>query len=330
MTWTVAAVAIFLVLASPLGAHAQQLTREADISVGHSTDEVQAAGIQARVFGTLRNAWKVYLEASWAGVTAPGSDAFGAAFPYDRRVRPIEAYVERFGQPGGMLVGVRAGRYRVPFGIYSRSDHGYAGFTRAPLIRYGRDWTLSNTALEAGGAVLVGVPALSVEASVGMPTDTGEHPRPRTLDGVVRLQAFHGPLIVGVSYLNTRAFAEGPWVTGREQFGGIDARWMNGGLQLRGEWIFGRPFDEAATYGGYVDVTLHRESMGPVTMVARAERLDYPAGEFSEYLRRYTVGARVRAPMSLSLQINLLHQPGGFVGGQRVAVDVSLTQTFRF
>jgi hypothetical protein len=325
-----AAALIAALLVAPPAIGAQTLIREAELSVGHSTDEVQAAGMQGRVFGALTEAWKVYLEASWAGVTKTGSDAFGAAFPYDNRIRPMEVYAERLGSAGGMLVGLRAGRYRVPFGIYGRSEHGYSGFTRAPLIRYGADWALSNIALDTGVAVLVGTPALQVEASLGVPTDDIDRPRPRTANGVIRVQAFRGPFIVGASYLNGRAYAEGPWVTGRSSFGGVDARWMHAGVQLRGEWIFGRPFDDVATYGGYVDMTLHRESMGPVTLVLRAERLDYPADEFSEYLRRYTAGVRVRTPINLSLQLNLHRQPGGFVDGRAVALDVGLTQTIRF
>jgi hypothetical protein len=326
---TAAALAVAF-LALPHTVVAQGLTGETDMSFGHSTDDVQAGGVQVRVFGTAAAGWRVHLEASWAGVTRPGSDAFGAAFPYDRRVRPMEVYAEKLARPGGMLLGIRAGRYRVPFGIHNRSDHGYSGFTRAPLIRYGEDWALSNTDLEAGAAVLVGVPAFSVEASLGTPLDSDETPRPRTVDAVVRLQAFHGPLIVGASVMSTRPHAEGPWVTGRTTFGGVDARWMRGGVQLRGEWIAGRPFDAVSTSGGYVDVTVHRDGMGPVTAVARAERLDYDAGEFSSYSRRYTVGARIRAFRDLSVQINLLRQPGGFLGGRPVALDLGLTQTIRF
>lgn len=329
MTRTIGALACALVW--PTAALAQSLTREVDVSAGQSSEHVTAGGVQARLFGTVKGGWRVYLEATWATeISDIDSDAFGSAFPYDRRLRPMETYAERTMSRGRLLAGVRAGRYRTPFGISSRSDHGYTGFTRAPLIRYGGNWALSNTALEAGGSAMVGVPALTVEASVGAPQDSGDAPRERTLDTVVRLQGYYRSFIVGLSYLNTRAYREGPWVHGREEFRGVDGRWMRGGVMVRGEWIAGRPFAGVATRGGYVDVVVHRVSMGPVTAVARADRLDYDAGVHSAYLRRYTVGARVRLSRHVSLQVNALGQPGGLPGGRTHAFDVGVTQTLRF
>jgi hypothetical protein len=70
--------------------------------------------------------------------------------------------------------------------------------------------------------------------------------------------------------------------------------------------------------------------MGPVTAVARAERLDYDAGEFSEYLRRYTAGTRLRLTSFLAVSVNLIGQPGGFSNGRRVALDAGVTCSVRF
>ena len=163
----------------------------------------------------------------------------------------------------------------------------------------------------------------------GTPLDSGEDPRPKTLDMAVRAQAYRGALIVGASYLNSRAYAEGPWVEGRTAFGGVDARWMQHGVQLRGEWLFGRPFNGVATYGGYVILgappahgTFHsrRTSRAPRLRGRRA----------LAYMKRYTAGARVRITRNLSLQVNVLHQPGGFTDGRRLAADVGLTNTIRF
>jgi hypothetical protein len=242
----------------------------------------------------------------------------------------MEMYVERLFRPRGYLVGVRAGRYRTPFGIYARSDHSYSGFVRAPLMRYGGNYALSNIAMETGVDLLVGTPALSVETSVGVPLDAGDARRPSTLDAVVRAQTVHGPVIVGASYLNTRAHEQGDYVHGRTVFGGLDARWMRGGVQLRGEWLFGRSFDGVSTHGGYVDAIVHRPGMGPVTAVGRIEQLDYEAGPYSTFLRRVTAGGRIRLPASLAVQVNLAHQHPGFANGRTAAVDVSLTKTARF
>ena len=61
----------------------------------------------------------------------------------------IEAYAERTfrragdDQPAG-------GQFRTPFGIYTRSDYGYTGFVRPPLIRYDGYFGLSNNYMERG------------------------------------------------------------------------------------------------------------------------------------------------------------------------------------
>jgi hypothetical protein len=105
---------------------------------------------------------------------------------------------------------------------------------------------------------------------------------------------------------------------------------MQGGVQLRGEWLFGRSFDGVSTHGGYLDAIVHRAGMGPVTAVARIEQLDYEAGPFSTFVRRVTLGGRIRLPATLAVQINLTHQRPGFASGEATAVDVSVTKTARF
>ena len=102
-----------------------------------------------------------------------GTDVFGAAYPYRGRVNLMEAYAERYSGPKGALLGVRAGRFRTPFGIYSRSDYGYTGFVRPPLIRYDGYWAFSNNWLENGVMITAGVPQLFVEASIGRPARCG-------------------------------------------------------------------------------------------------------------------------------------------------------------
>jgi hypothetical protein len=311
-------------------AAAQSLIREADATVGATTERSAAGAVQFRLFGPIKGDWRIYLEGSWAGVTRPESTAFGTAFPYDHHLWPMEMYAEKMFRPANGLFGIRLGRYRTPFGISGRSDHAYSGFTRAPLIRYGGNYALSNTALETGASILVGTPALSVETSLGTPLDAGEDGRPQTMDTVVRAQAVYRSIIVGASYLNTHSYPEGAWVQGRMVFRGVDARWMHRGVQLRGEWIDGRSFDGVATRGGYLDGTLHVRAMGPVTAVARIEKLDYDAGPFSFYTRRYAVGAKIRIAKYAALQFNLVQQPDGLPTGRPVAFDVAITRTIRF
>ena len=318
-----------LVVAVPTGA--QSMTGEADVSAGRSTETISAAGVQARLFGPIsRSDWRIFLEATWGAVTASDSDAFGAAYPYDRTLRPMEMYVERMFRPSGLLVGVRAGRYRTPFGISGRSDHAYNGFTRAPLIRYGSNWSLSNTFLDAGVDLLVGTPRFQVETSVGMPTDEGEYQRRRGPSAVIRAQTYYRSLVVGASHLRANPSDPAAWATGRMVFSGVDARWAHQGLVLRGEWLDGRPFDDVSTRGGYLDVMFDREWMGPVTAVARIEKLDYFAGAHSAFYHRQTVGGRVRLSRMLALQLNLIRQPDGLTHGRRIALDTGLTFSARF
>ena len=69
--------------------------------------------------------------------------------------------------------------------------------------------------------------------------------------------------------------------------------------------------------------------MGPVTAVMRAERLDYTAGRFSSYPRRYTAGARVRLSSNLTGQLNVVHQPTDVRLHAISAIDVALTVSAR-
>ncbi len=292
----------------PLGAQTPTVISELDVTVGHSTEGVNAAGSQLRIFGEGPADWRFYVEGTWADVWGPQSDAFGSAYPYNHRIRPMEVYAEKTMRRGPYIAGVRLGRYRTPFGIYSRSDHGYAGFLRAPLIRYGGYWALSNNFLEGGASGFVGTPRLFVEASLGAPQDEDFYRRRKGLDRVARVQGSAGPFVVGGSYILTQPAETRSFAQGNTEFLGLDGRWMYGGVQARGEWIDGRSFDGTRTFGGYADVLVHRRFMGPVTAVARAERLDYLAGRFSSFEKRYTAGARVRLASMLVGHINIIRE----------------------
>ena len=329
MALKAAAAALVMALAAA-PCTAQSITTEVDVTGGVSTENVRAASTQARVFGASASDWRFFAEATWAGVDGQESDAFGAAYPYDGRIRPMEVYAEKMFRPRTYLLGFRAGRYRTPFGISSRGEYGYTGFVRAPLIRYGEHFALSNTWLEDGLDVAAGWPRLYVETSLGVPQDEGELLRRRGLDGSVRIQGYYKSLIVGASRLYTgRDRALGDYVQGRALFNGVDARFTTGGVQVRGEWIFGRPFDGVTTTGGYLDLLVHRRALGIVTPVARFERLDYAAGRYSLFLHRVTAGARVQMPGCFTGQINVIHQPAGLAAGRRNVMDAGITCSVR-
>jgi hypothetical protein len=233
-------------------------------------------------------------------------------------------------QPRGMLVGIRAGRFRTPFGISSGSDHAYAGFLRAPLVRYDGYFALSNAFLEHGADLVVGIPQLTVEGAVGIPADVGKSSRESDVDTIVRVQSSAGPFIVGVSRIRTSPYQVGRFVQGRTEFTGLDLRWMQWGVQLRGEWLTGRPFTGTTTTGWYADAIVHRVAMGPVTAVGRVERLDYEVRHpFDLHTRRETIGARVRVVEGLSAQVNVLHQAGQLAGDKPQAFDVGVTYSLR-
>jgi len=321
-------------IAAPHGVAAQDLdvTTEADVTVGRSSEDIGAAGTQLRLFGVLPHDWRFFAEATWAdtwgGEPGERSDAFGAAYPYNRRVRPMELYVEKT-SASRTLWGTRVGRFRAPFGLYARSEHAYTGFLRAPLIRYGGYWAVSNNFLETGASVVAGTPRLYGEVSLGIPQDEDDLHRSRGFDRVGRVQASVGDVIVGASYIHTQPFKEQFWAHGDTEFAGVDARWMRGGVQLRGEWLNGHPFAGTRTFGGYADVMVHRQFMGPVTAVVRAERLDYEAGPFSSFPRRYTTGAKVRLSSLLVANVDVLHEPAYDANGPETAVDVALTFSLR-
>jgi hypothetical protein len=327
--------AMLAIFAPSRSAHAQQVIVEADITVGYTTDEATALATQIRAFGEAPLGLRVFSEAAWAGRHRNGdadepTDAFGAAYPYGNRVQVIEAYAERLFRPGPALLGFRAGRYRTPFGIYARSDYAYTGFLRAPLLRYDGYFALSNNFLEHGAELIAGIPQLYVETSLGAPADVGESQRRHGLDTVTRVQGYHGPLIVGVSHINTETYFPARFANGRSVFTGVDLRWMQNGVQVLAEWMTGRPFDGVSTDGWHADVIVHRPFMGPVTAMWRSERLDYEAPEprqRSAY--RHTAGARVRLFRNFTAQANILHQSGNLSESYATALDIALTYSLR-
>ena len=318
------------VVATSTPLFAQAVGSEVSVTGGTSTDEVTAKAMQGRVFADT--SWvRVFGEASWATVAGPESDAFGAAYPYQRRIEIMDAYAERTFRRERFLGGVRAGRFRTPFGIYGGSDHGYGGFVRAPFIRYAGYWALGNTFLEHGVNLVAGVPSMQVEYTVGAPADVGEDEEKRHsgTDQVVRVQGYHRNLVVGASYIRTQPFRPRT-PSSRMEFTGVDVRWMRDGIQLRGEWVDGEPNDGRHTRGGYVDAFVHRREMGPVTAVARVEMLDYTGSRMVVNARRATLGARVLVVDGLYATVNASHQTGAIYSDARNSVDLGLTYTVRF
>ncbi len=334
-------------MASP--ARAQTATAELDLTGGYSHEEIKAAAAQLRLFGDAGAGTGVqyFAEAAWGqrwaggypvvggtliGADPMGTDVFGAAYPYNKRVQLIEAYAERFFRPRGAVLGVRGGQFRTPFGIYNRSDYAYSGFIRPPLIRYDGYFALSNSYLEQGATFTAGVPQLFVEASIGRPYDVGSSHRRAGTDGSIRAQGYYGSFIVGVSHVRSEPYLPATFAHGRQVFTGTDVRWAHSsGVQLRGEFLKGRSFTGVSTTGWYVDGIVHHVGMGPFTAVVRGESLDYTApSPRARSSSRFTMGTRVRLPGSVTAQVNYMHQHGDLPRIYNNSVDVTVTYSIRY
>jgi hypothetical protein len=341
------ALACFLLVAfSYARVNAQTISAEIDLTAGYSGEEVRTTASQIRVFGEAPARVNFFLDTTWGDRWAGdarinndvpfesdpiGTDVFGAAYPYGGRVNLMEAYAERLFRPHGALLGVRAGKFRTPFGIYNHSDYSYTGFVRPPLVRYDGYWAFSNNWLEKGVMLTAGVPQLLIEASLGRPDDAGSARRKKGTDESIRIQGYRGQFIVGVSHARSNPYMRRRLVSGRQAFTGIDARWTHSsGIQARGEVMRGRSWDGVSTRGAYVDGYVHRPGMGPFTAVIRGEFLDYDtAPPRARFGRRVTLGTRVRWPGPMTLQLNYLHQHGDLPYIKKYSLDFSATYSLR-
>jgi len=334
---TIALAACVACLSGTATAHAQSITTEAAFTAGASADDVSALGVQLRTFGDLMSGVRFFGEAAWARTSDNDNDLLGSAYPYGDRVQVIEAYAERTFRPGAALVSVRGGRFRTPFGIYNASDHAYSGFLRPPFFRYDENAGVSNNFLEHGADLVIGVPNLTLETALSAPADVGTPVRRSGLDATFRLQGYYGPFIAGVSHLRTSS-VESADVESRADFTGFDLRWSHDGIQARGEWMTGSPFEGATTQGWYADVIVHLVRMGPVTAVARIEQHEGGESESEgdseeEPARRQVIGARIRLPGALTVNVDLVHRMGRIEQGKSesrpTTVDVGLTWSVR-
>lgn len=311
-------------------ASGQSVAVEFTQSIGTSSESISAAGTQIRLLGEAMPGLRWNVEGAWATRSRDESDVFGTAYPYDGSLEVIEAYGEYHFASGRGLRAIKGGRYRTPFGISSASDHAYLGFLRPPLIRYGEYYALSSGYLEHGVDVVVGVPRLSVEASVSAPADVGGAIRRSGVNTVVRAEGMAGAFILGANFIDTTPYMPARFARGRARFGGVDARWMKGGVLVRGEWLGGQPFDGTRTTGGYADLVVHRPFMGPITALVRAERLAYDAAPpFALSSHRYSAGARIRLWKTVAASVGVVHQAGQITQRRRTALDVGLTGSFR-
>jgi hypothetical protein len=330
-------------------ASAQTAAVELDLTGGYSGEAIKATAAQLRVFGDAgaRTGIQYFAEAAWGqrwagtkpivggtlnGADPMGTDVFGAAYPYTKKVQLIEAFAERNYRPRGLVLGARGGQFRMPFGISNRSDYAYSGFIRPPLIRYDGYFALSNNYLERGVMFTAGIPQLFLETSVGKPHDIGSSRRRDGTDESVRVQGYYGAFIVGVSHVRSQPYQPLRFAPGRLVFNGVDVRWAHGfGVQVRGELLKGHSFTGVSTTGWYADGFLHHVGMGPFTAVVRSEAMDYTApAPRARSAHRVTLGTRVRLPGYVTAQLNYMHQHGDLPRIADNSVDFTLTYSVRY
>jgi hypothetical protein len=137
-------------------------------------------------------------------------------------------------------------------------------------------------------------------------------------------------VIAGASYIRTLPYQSPLFAFGHAEFTGFDLRVTHAGIQLRGEFIDGRPFDGTKTIGGYADVLVHHVGMGPVTAIARIDDLSYETvPPFDLHGSRQTVGAKIRILETLAGEVNLIHQAGAPAAYGAKAIDLGLTYSIR-
>jgi hypothetical protein len=134
------AIACAVVLASPICVlHGQTISAEADITAGYSGEEVRAAASQLRVFGDGPAKIRYFAEASWAGrwagddevigggligVDPIGTDVFGAAYPYRRRLQVMGNFARRSASIRGATTDTPA--------LFARRSSGMTAISRYP------------------------------------------------------------------------------------------------------------------------------------------------------------------------------------------------------
>src|SRR5262245_19565348 len=112
------ALTVALVLVWSGAAYAQSVTTEVDLNGGLSSQAVAAAATQLRAFGEAARV-QFFVEGTLAAEHGGDTDAFSAAYPYQTGAHVMEAYGEHLFQSGRLIAGVRGGRFRTPFGIYT-------------------------------------------------------------------------------------------------------------------------------------------------------------------------------------------------------------------
>jgi hypothetical protein len=211
-----------------------------------------------------------------------------------------EAYLDL--GPGASLW--RLGRFRLPFGIYDRSEVDYSGFAEPALVKsqgvIGAHLTRSGTGAQW---IWAGAPwRLQVSLANDDPPG-GFSLRASGGAGTLRIERLLGPWLLGLDgYLGR---ARGPEFGGRASALGLDWRWATPWLQFRGEALLGGGA-AGGERGIHADLWYHVPAIPDLTALARLETARVGGASRS----RATLGARyrLRRGPDVTLAVNLLQE----------------------
>lgn len=218
-------------------------------------------------------------------------------------VRVIEAYIE--GEKDGFAA--RAGRVRLPFGIYDHEETYNSGLIYYPMARndyafINLDWTAPGVYARWNGGELQ-IEAAAQEGSAISVWNTDHKMETQ----VARVQINPGDWIVGVSHWQGK-FAQ--WPNGnqnvRAKVSGLDIRYSNSKLLVRGEVVSGKFLNPYR--GAYVDLYYRVPGIEKLTLVGRLDYLDIGGG--MEPGKMATIGARYVFSSNLMAAVNFRSHNG--------------------
>jgi hypothetical protein len=213
-----------------------------------------------------------------------------------------EAYVEW----GSGAQRLRLGRFQVPFGIHSRSELYYVGLVYAPILKYylGYDYQVGRS--EHGVAYLQGLGPWQVEAALFAERGGLRTVVPSGGEGSLRVQRLTGPVILGLNLLRGHADQRGGPDREETYFYGVDLRYSQPSLILRGELVYG-DVPGGTTRGCYLDALYRPASLHRLTLVGRVESVR-GRGVPEPVFRRQTLGIKWDLGYGSAIAVNQLFE----------------------
>jgi len=219
---------------------------------------------------------------------------------------------------------VKAGKFRLPFGIYNRSEQDYMGILQKPVVKGETSMPFHLAKEDAGILLSGGSPKLGYEtALMNSQGDALNGIESGLKDFSLHLQTYAEPLILGVNIYRGSFLTPIHSVPVRQKarVEGLDWRISFPYLILRGEFISGE--QESGTVdlnvrGYYQDAFYHFPTIPELTGILRVEAIRRTSPSSEGNIRQVILGAKYFLRPSLTLSINASRK---IRGGEK---DVSL------